>query len=252
LYPIFYRSLIYCGINTRSYKIRRANYHFSFLLLYLWIIVFTLSQCSRVPVIRFEKEIYDFGVAEEEEKIEYTYVFKNTGREPVVIRHVQSSCVCATVLDYDRTIAPGKKGRIPITFTAPRYNGNILKLINVKTNVPEQETIRLIFKGKVIIPVELVPRNAWLGDVNEETKFLSGGIEIRNNTKTPLRITEIIPPDDTISYTLTTLKKGEKYRLDYIMYPPFEGRNKVEKQFTVKTNLKEKEYVYHKFFFYIK
>jgi hypothetical protein len=215
-------------------------------------LIWTASCCEQTGTVRFEKEVYDFGVAEEGENIHYTYVFKNTGTEPVTIRHVQSSCVCLPVLGYDRIVAPGKKGKIPVAFTAPRFNGDVLKLINIKTSIPEQESIRLTFKGKIIIPVELVPLNAWLGDVDAETKVVRGSVEIMNNTRNPLKIIEVIPPDDHITYALTTIEKNQKYRLDYLLYPPFEGSEKVEKQFIFKTNNKKNEYVYHKFFYYIK
>jgi hypothetical protein len=208
-------------------------------------------SCARPYPVQFEKEVYDFGIVEEGVNVNHTYVFKNTGTEPVTIRYVQPSCVCTRVLEWDHMVAPGKKGKISITLDTPRYNGEIFKIIDVKTDIPEQQSIRLTLKGKVIIPVELVPLNAWLGEVNAETEFLSGSVEIRNNLDTPLMIIEIIPPDDKIRYTFATIEKNRKYRLDYTLYPPFEGKEKVEKKFSFKTNNEKKEYVYHKFFYFI-
>ncbi|MBN2532833.1 MAG: DUF1573 domain-containing protein [Spirochaetales bacterium] len=221
------------------------------ILLLLFLTLLNIPGCTRPFAIQFEKEIHDFGVVEEGEKVNYTYIFKNNGTEPVTIRYVQPSCVCTRILEWDKMVSPGTKGRISVILDTPRYNGDVVKLIDVKTNIPEQKSIRLTLKGRIIIPIELIPLNSWLGEVNAETEFLRGSVEIKNNADTSLKITGIIPPDNDITYSFTIIEEDQRYKLDYILYPPFKGKEKVEKKFTFKTNNEKNEYVSHKFFYYI-
>jgi len=212
-----------------------------------------LYNCNKPSIIKFENTIFDFGEVYEGSDINYTYIFKNTGTKPVTIRHVQPSCVCLTILGWDNTVEPGETGEIPVTFKTPNLNGDIIKYINVKTGIlkEEHQSIKLIFKGRVVIPIEIVPKNPWLGDVTHETRYLSGSFKIKNNLDTPLRILKVTPPDNKTQYKLTTIEENKQYSLDYIMYPPFEGDKTVEKKFILLTDNEEYEYVELKLFLFI-
>jgi hypothetical protein len=220
-----------------------------------YIIVMFLIQiifgCAQPYGIQFENPVYDFGEVEEGVDVKHTYIFKNIGRETAVITYVQPACVCTTALDWDRTVDPGEEGEISVLYKTPRFNGEITELIFVKTNLPEQRSIRLQLKGNVIIPIEIIPQNTWLGYVNDDTKFLNGSFEIKNNTRIPLTIIDVIPPDIAITYTLITVEEGQQYKLYYTIYPPFEGDDTVGNQFTLQTNNEKHQCVYPQFFYHI-
>ncbi|MBN2440145.1 MAG: DUF1573 domain-containing protein [Spirochaetales bacterium] len=188
----------------------------------------------------------------EGEDVSYAFVFTNTGTHDVTLTRVQPACVCTLVTDWDKTVAPGKKGKILVVFKTPSINGEVTKVIFVTTDIPEQNSIQLTLKGNVLIPVEIVPRNTWLGDVDNHTKQLSGSFKIINNTDKPLKITEVIPPDIDITFILTTIEENARYSLDYIIFPPFNGEGTVGNLFTVKTNIKGNESLSLKFFYYKK
>ena len=216
-----------------------------------FLLFIILYSCNKPGRIRFENEIYDFGEVHEGVDVHYTFVFKNNGTKNVTIRYVQPSCVCLTILDWDAIVKPGEKGEIPVTFKTPELNGDVVKYIDVKTDDPEQQSIKLTFKGSVIIPVKVVPRNLWLGEVDEGTQYLSGSFKIKINPDTPMKIIEVTPPDNKIQYTLTTIEENKQFSLDFIMHPPFEGEETIEKKFILRTNNKENEFIELKFFYFV-
>jgi hypothetical protein len=66
--------------------------------------------------IEFENSTYDFGTIADSEKVQYSYKFKNTGNEPLVISNAKGSCGC-TVPNWPREpIAPGSTGEIMVEF----------------------------------------------------------------------------------------------------------------------------------------
>ena len=68
-----------------------------------------------VPIMQFEERMVNFGKVKRGEKRSHTYHFTNLGDVPLVISMV-SACEC-TQAEWPRTpIAPGKTGKIEVTF----------------------------------------------------------------------------------------------------------------------------------------
>jgi hypothetical protein len=211
-----------------------------------------LTGCSSKPYdIRFDNPVYNFGTVDEGKDVTHTYVFWNAGREKLVIENVQPTCGCTIANDWDREVQPGKKGKISIIFRTTHYKGEVTKIINVTTNVPEQNSIPLTLKGTVHVPIEISPLDTWLGEIEQSTTILNGSFEITNNMGGTLKILEVIPPDARLKYSLTTITENQKYKLDYTLEAPFEGKDRVEKIFTVKTDSKAYPYLYPKFYYYV-
>jgi hypothetical protein len=77
----------------------------------------------------------------------FSFEFKNTGKTPVVISNVQTSCGCTTASKPDQPVAPGKSSVISVKYDTKRV-GEFTKTITVTTNV-QPEPIVLTIKGKV-------------------------------------------------------------------------------------------------------
>jgi hypothetical protein len=71
-----------------------------------------------IPVMTFDKKLYDFGQIKMGDTPSITYTFTNTGNAPLDI-DIVTGCDC-TELDWTRTtVAPGEKG-----FISAKYNSN--------------------------------------------------------------------------------------------------------------------------------
>lgn len=119
-------------------------------ILLLMVLAFGISYAyaQSGAEIKFEKTTHDFGTFSENEPIvTYEFEFKNIGDAPLVIHQAIASCGC-TVPDYTKEpIAPGKSGKIKVTYNGTgRYPGHFKKSITLRTN-GKTEMMRLYIEG---------------------------------------------------------------------------------------------------------
>ena len=97
-----------------------------------------------LPVFQFEKETYDFGSLKEGESVTYAFKFTNTGKSDLLISSANGSCGC-TVPDYPKeAIAPGKKGKIDVTFNSKGKEGMQHKTVTIIANtIPNSKVLTI-------------------------------------------------------------------------------------------------------------
>lgn len=104
--------------------------------------------------IEFEKDFYDFGRIIQGEKVSYSFTFKNTGKEDLIISRVTTSCGC-TVGDFPRVpIKPGENGKVEVKFDSENRRGFQNKTITVLSNAQPSATL-LHIKAQVVLPEDL-------------------------------------------------------------------------------------------------
>ena len=102
---------------------------------------------KKAPKITFEQTTYDFGTIRKASKATVDFVFKNTGKEPLVLTNVRSSCGCTVPTWPKDPIKRKKTGVISVKYNS-NIVGNFSKTITVYTNTDESP-IRLRIKGTV-------------------------------------------------------------------------------------------------------
>lgn len=107
------------------------------------------SDTASLPEISFDGNTqHDFGKIEEGEMVQYGFKFKNTGKNPLLIAKVESSCGC-TVPDYPyEPIAHGEEGVIKVTYDSKGRPGEFQKTVYVIANTFPNET-KLTILGTV-------------------------------------------------------------------------------------------------------
>lgn len=88
----------------------------------------------------FEQTDFDFGSVKEGEKVKHTYVFKNTGKEPLVIASAKGSCGCTVPKWPSEPIAPGESGKIDVEFDSKGKPGKQTKRVTVTANTEPAQT----------------------------------------------------------------------------------------------------------------
>lgn len=97
------------------------------------------------PVLKFDKEIYDFGKIKAGDKVSYSYTFVNTGKAPLIITSAVASCGCTIPSKPNKPINPGQKEAINVIFNSAGKSGLIDKQITVTANTtPAQTLVHLI------------------------------------------------------------------------------------------------------------
>lgn len=100
------------------------------------------------PVIKFNKVVHDYGAVEQHGDGRCKFEFTNTGKEPLILSNVRSSCGC-TVPEWPRQpILPGQSNVINVKYDTKRM-GAINKSVHVYSNA-KVSPITLKIKGKVV------------------------------------------------------------------------------------------------------
>jgi hypothetical protein len=124
-------------------------YTILFAIAFTLIGTFSVTAQSVEPKMTFDKEIHDFGnVNEQDGDLTHSFVFRNTGSEPIVITNVRATCGCTTPNWTNQPIAPGDKGEITAVYHVKNRPGSFNKTIIVYSNA-ENSPVNLRIKGNV-------------------------------------------------------------------------------------------------------
>ncbi|OFX76961.1 MAG: hypothetical protein A2X12_07975 [Bacteroidetes bacterium GWE2_29_8] len=107
----------------------------------------TAAENPNAPVVQFEKMVHDYGTIKKNSDGTCEFVFKNTGKEPLILSNVKTSCGCTTPYWPHEPIMPGKTEKIKIQYATGRV-GPINKTITVFSNA-KNDAIVLSIKGLV-------------------------------------------------------------------------------------------------------
>jgi hypothetical protein len=93
--------------------------------------------------------VFDFGKVAEGEIVEFSYRFKNTGSQPLVISNASASCGCTVPEKPEAPVKSGETGFIKVKFNSEGRVGVAHKTVTVQSNAtpafPE-----LLLKGEVM------------------------------------------------------------------------------------------------------
>src|ERR1700722_19274469 len=81
------------------------------------------------------------------------FSFTNTGNYPIKITGTRTSCGCTAAVADDKTIAPGKIGKIEVSFKTLNRHGLFEEPIDIETNDPNNlkttVTLRILVRDAI-------------------------------------------------------------------------------------------------------
>lgn len=135
-----------------------------------WLFLLLSSPAwAAAPKVVFDRTVHDFGTLVQGTTVQYSFSFRNEGDAALEISSVNTSCGCTAALASDRLVAPGKKGRVDVTFDSTGRPGETDKRIRVWTNDPASPLVVLAIKGRVLSsaaqdPAKLLPAKECADD----------------------------------------------------------------------------------------
>jgi hypothetical protein len=78
--------------------------------------------------------VYNFGKVSDGEKVEYSYRFMNTGKNPLIVSSAVASCGCTVPEKPEEPIKPGETGFLKVVFNSKGRVGEVHKEITVTSN----------------------------------------------------------------------------------------------------------------------
>lgn len=108
------------------------------------------ADTDKGPAIKFEVTSIDLGNIRESDGIARTsFKFTNTGTSPLVILKTMTSCGCTRAKGPEQPVPPGAGSAINVTFNPAGRQGEFIKTIIIRTNIPGN-SYKLKIKGCVI------------------------------------------------------------------------------------------------------
>ena len=90
---------------------------------------------AKAPRMEFEAKSHKFGeISENAGPVSCTFRFVNTGDEPLVVKKVETSCVCTKAVFPRRPVMPGASGEVTVTYNPKGRPGAFYKAIKVLSN----------------------------------------------------------------------------------------------------------------------
>ena len=113
----------------------------------------TIIKVPELPkeptTVQLIDSVYEFGKVAEGEIVEFSYRFKNTGTNPLVVTNVSASCGCTVPEKPEAPVKPGEVGFIKVKFNSANHPGEAHKTVTVTSNANPPFT-ELLLKGEVI------------------------------------------------------------------------------------------------------
>lgn len=128
----------------------------------LFFAVLFISISFNAQEFKFEEETIDYGKIEKASNGERTFVFTNTGDQPLIIQKIKSSCGCTVPKKPSGPIMPGEKGEIKVSYDTKRVGG-FSKSITITSNA--KNALKVIkIKGFVNKEISLEKEKSILSD----------------------------------------------------------------------------------------
>tara|TARA_B100001250_G_C19625560_1_gene711359 strand:+ start:202 stop:693 length:492 start_codon:yes stop_codon:yes gene_type:complete len=85
-------------------------------------------------------KVWDFGTIQQGDTPEFSFTFKNTGNEPMIISNAKGSCGCTVPQWPKEPIAPGASGEISVKFSSKGKKGSQNKTVTLTANTTPPNT----------------------------------------------------------------------------------------------------------------
>lgn len=106
-------------------------------------------EIKNPTTVQLIDSIYDFGKVAEGDVVQYSYRFKNTGPQPLVVTNVSASCGCTVAEKPEAPVLPGEIGFIKVKFNSEHRPGSAHKVVTVTSNA-NPPFAELVLRGDVL------------------------------------------------------------------------------------------------------
>jgi hypothetical protein len=109
------------------------------------------DENTKLPAIKFEEELFEFGEITQGEKVEHTFMFTNTGEADLIVTSAKGSCGCTVPEWPKKPIKPGEKGEINVVFNSEGKKGRQHKKVTIVANTQPSTNV-IAISGEIIAP----------------------------------------------------------------------------------------------------
>jgi hypothetical protein len=179
---------------------------------------------AKRPLVQLTETTFDFGKVKPTDTLKHDFIIGNAGTAILEITNVQPSCGCTTAGTWDREVAPGKTGRIPIQFNPANFGGPVSKFVTVMCNDPVQPVHHFQIQATVWRPIEVQPQYVHFVQVEGEETNETKVVHIVSNLDDPVTLEAPRSVNPTFTTQLKTVRPGREFEL-HVTCPGLPGNS---------------------------
>jgi hypothetical protein len=174
-----------------------------------------LPSPTNVPQSRitFAETSFDFGKVKNTDTLKHEFIVTNTGTATLEITAVQPGCGCTVAGQWDRQVAPGLTGRIPLQLNVASFNGPIAKSITVACNDPSHPTQYLQLRANVVRALDVQPQYLSFMPVEGEEATETRTVRITNNQEPDVTLGEVRSSNPAFKTEVKPVRPGKEFEL---------------------------------------
>ncbi len=159
----------------------------------------TSKGAEKAPRLTIVEPVKDYGEVAKGDKLDWSFVVKNTGTSDLQIIAAKPGCGC-TVADFDKLIKPGETGKVTAHVDTTNFTGPIAKTVTLETNDPSTPTSMLTIQAIVKPYVEAYPAgfvrfNLLQGEAGTQS------VTLYSDESEPFEIKDVQVPGDWVKVT---------------------------------------------------
>ena len=113
------------------------------------LLVGFVAYAKTTASMKMSETVWDFGTIKQKSPVSHEFTFTNTGDGNLVILDATAECGCTTPEYPKNPIAPGKSGKIKVTYNPVGRPGSFEKTVTIKTNGSPKK-VRVKSRGTVM------------------------------------------------------------------------------------------------------
>lgn len=161
------------------------------------------------PRIELPETTHDFGTVTEGDKVSHTFTVKNTGKAPLVIKRVRSSCGCTAAVTKEKEVPPGGTTEISVTFNTRGRVGPNRKTITIQSNDEKNPNAKLEIKAMIERLLAFQPTIVRLNVSHDEEKSVEAWLTGKLAKDAKLELGEV-KGDTGVKVELAEKKEGDE------------------------------------------
>src|ERR1700674_1945484 len=153
--------------------------------------------------------IKDVGSVPKGDKITQDFEIRNDGNAALEITDVKAACGC-TVASYDKTIGPGKTGKVHVVVDTSSFSGPVAKGVTVFTNDAANPQVELTVRAKVEPYIAVKPGFVRYSIVKDEAKEGTIAQTLYTPDGSPMDDVKVDSPWPYLAVSFREAQEGER------------------------------------------
>ncbi len=171
------------------------------------------------PALVCEAPVFRFPPTDNSGEVVHTFVLRNAGLAPLIIRRVRPDCGCLLVRTPPDAIAPGTSIELTARLDLKGRRGLQRRRIAVFSNDPLQPQLTLAMEGEALAPAGVYPERIFWGNIRgDRPAERSAMVEFRGAGTG--NVTEVTINHTNFAADVETVAAGQAYRIALRAVPP--------------------------------